>query len=86
MTGDDLIEAGCVVIDQSKGVVVEVGRRGEVNEPKDARTVEVQGSTILPGLIDAHMHFFGSKRYDLVEWVTTPETLVALRSVVWRKF
>lgn len=80
-TGDDFIEAGCVVIDQSKGIVVEVGRRGEVNEPKDARTVEIQGSTILPGLIDAHMHFFGSKRYDLVEWVTTPETLVALRSV-----
>ena len=80
-TGDDFIETGCVVIDQSKGVVVEVGRRGEVNEPKEARTVEVQGSTILPGLIDAHMHFFGSKRYGLLEWVTTPETLVALRSV-----
>jgi imidazolonepropionase-like amidohydrolase len=30
---------------------------------------------------DAHLHFFGSKKYDLVDWLTTPETLVALRSV-----
>jgi len=80
-TGDDFIEAGCVVVDQSQGVIVEVGRKGEVNEPQDARLIDIQGSTILPGLIDAHMHFFGSKRYDLMEWVTTPETLVALRSV-----
>ena len=27
------------------------------------------------------MHFFGSKKYDIIEWLTTPETLVALRSV-----
>ena len=80
-TGDDFIEGGCVVVDQSRGVIVEVGRKGEVNEPQDTRLIDIQGSTILPGLIDAHMHFFGSKRYDLMEWVTTPETLVALRSV-----
>jgi imidazolonepropionase-like amidohydrolase len=80
-TGVDIIEGGCVVIDQSKGTITEVGRKGEVNEPRDARTLEVQDSTILPGLIDAHIHFFGSKKYDMAEWVTTPETLVALRSV-----
>ncbi|MGP8070705.1 MAG: amidohydrolase family protein [Candidatus Bathyarchaeia archaeon] len=80
-TGDNFIENGCVVVDQSKGVITHVGPEGEVKEPKDARRIEVEGSTILPGLIDAHMHFFGSKKYDIIEWLTTPETLVALRSV-----
>ncbi len=46
-----------------------------------ARVIDVHGSTILPGLMDTHIHFFGSKKYDMAEWVTTPETLVALRSV-----
>jgi len=80
-TGVDFIEAGIVIVDQSKGTIIEAGRKGEVNEPKEARTLEIQSSTILPGLVDAHMHFFGSKKYDMLEWVTTPETLVALRSV-----
>jgi imidazolonepropionase-like amidohydrolase len=80
-TGDNFIEKGCVVVDQLKGTITEAGPKSEVNEPKDARRIEVEGSTILPGLIDAHMHFFGSKKYDIVEWLTTPETLVALRSV-----
>jgi imidazolonepropionase-like amidohydrolase len=80
-TGAELIEAGCVVVDQSTGSIVEVGRKGEVNEPKYTRVIDVHGSTILPGLMDAHIHFFGSKKYDMAEWVTTPETLVALRSV-----
>ena len=80
-TGDDFIQAGSVVVDQSSGIIVGVGRKGEVNEPRGARTIEIASSTILPGLIDAHVHFFGSKTHDLMEWVTTPETLVALRSV-----
>jgi len=80
-TGEEYIETGVVVVDQSKGIIAGVGRKGEVDEPKDARALEVQDSTILPGLIDAHMHFFGSKKYDLTEWVTTPDTLVALRSL-----
>jgi imidazolonepropionase-like amidohydrolase len=80
-TGEEFVDAGCVAINQSKGTIIDVGGRGEVNEPKDARTLEVEGSTILPGLVDAHVHFFGSRRYNMAEWVTTPETLVALRSV-----
>jgi len=80
-TGAEFVENGCIVVDESKGVIVDAGRKGDVSEPRDSKIVEKPGSTILPGLIDAHMHFFGSKKYDIVEWVTTPETLVALRSV-----
>jgi imidazolonepropionase-like amidohydrolase len=47
--GHDYMEAGCVVVDQSQGVIVEVGRKGDVNEPKDVRVLDIPGSTILPG-------------------------------------
>jgi len=80
-TGADLIEKGSVVVDQASGMIADAGKKGDVNEPKDSRVIEIRDSTILPGLIDAHMHFFGSKKYDIVEWLTVPETLVALRSV-----
>jgi len=68
-------------VDQSTGSIVKVGERGEVDEPAGAKVIEVRDSAVLPGLTDAHIHFFGSKKYDMAEWVTTPETLVALRSV-----
>lgn len=34
-----------------------VGRRGELAVPEGARRIELAGSTLLPGLIDAHVHF-----------------------------
>ena len=80
-TGADIIERGCVIVDQSTGSIVKVGERGEVDEPAGAKVIEIRDSAVLPGLTDAHIHFFGSKKYDMAEWVTTPETLVALRSV-----
>jgi imidazolonepropionase-like amidohydrolase len=66
-TGDTFIETGCALVDQSNGVIVEVGRKSEVSEPEGARILDVQGSTILPGPIDSHIHFFGSKKYHLME-------------------
>ncbi|BBD73892.1 amidohydrolase [Sulfodiicoccus acidiphilus] len=36
---------------------------------------------ILPGLIDAHVHFFGVKEDRLLEWNLVPETLATARSV-----
>lgn len=79
--GDDYIETEVVVVDQTKGIIVDTGRDGEVDVPRDGEVLEAPGLTIIPGLIDTHVHFFGSKAYDLMAWVTAPETLVALRSV-----
>ena len=70
-----------VIVDEERGKVTDIGRDGEVDVPKDARVLGGAGLTIIPGLIDSHVHFFGSKAYDLMAWVTAPETLVALRSV-----
>jgi imidazolonepropionase-like amidohydrolase len=80
-TGTELFEDGVVVVDQDSGVIEDAGRQSDVDEPKETEVFAGENSTILPGFMDVHMHFFGSKHYDLMEWVATPETLVALRSV-----
>ncbi len=79
--GEEVFEKGEVVIDTASGIISAAGERGSVEEPKDARTVEVEGSTITPGFIDVHMHFFGSRSLDLPEWNVTPAETVAIRSV-----
>jgi len=80
--GRDFLEDGIVVVDEASGLIADCGKASDVQVPKDARkTISGERFTILPGLIDAHVHFFGSTRYDLMEWVTTPDSLVALRSV-----
>ena len=78
--GDDYYEDEVVIVDE-EGNIADIGRDGEVDVPRDARVLGGPGLTIIPGLIDSHVHFFGSKAYDLMAWVTAPETLVALRSV-----
>ena len=79
--GVDYYENGIVVVDQDNGIITEVGAEDAVEAPSGAKVIGGSGQTILPGLIDAHVHFFGSKTDDLITWVTTPETLVVLQSV-----
>jgi imidazolonepropionase-like amidohydrolase len=76
--GKENLERGVVVVDSEKRIIVDVGPEGDVEEPRDGKVITANGQTILPGLIDAHVHFWGCKVYDLTTWVTTPETLVAL--------
>ncbi len=49
-----IIEDGVVLIEDNR--IKAVGRRGEVSIPADAKSVDVAGKTIVPGLIDAHAH------------------------------
>lgn len=80
--GSDYFEDGAVVVDEFTGLITDSGKSSDIEVPADARrTISGDRLTILPGLIDAHVHFFGSMHYDLMEWVTTPDSLVALRSV-----
>jgi len=79
--GEKPLGPGAVLVDQATATISSVGREGEVDVPKGAKALGGEGYTVLPGLIDTHMHFFGSKTYDLGAWVAVPEPLVALRSV-----
>ena len=79
--GEESLGRGAVVVDHTSGMISAAGRDGEVDIPRGAEILGGEGFTVLPGLIDAHMHFFGSREYDLMSWVTVPEPLVALRTV-----
>ncbi|MEA3064613.1 MAG: hypothetical protein QOJ27_1059 [Sphingomonadales bacterium] len=49
-----IIDDGTIVVRGDR--IVAVGRRGEVAIPAGAKTVDVSGKTIIPGLVDAHAH------------------------------
>lgn len=66
-TGAPAVEgAALLVID---GRIAEVGRDDAVAQPEDARTLDLPGTTALPGLMDAHVH------------VTLPPTVDPLASM-----
>ena len=55
-----IIDDGVIVVTGDR--IVAVGRRGEVQVPSGAKTIDVSGKTIIPGLVDAHAH--GSQGED----------------------
>jgi Tol biopolymer transport system component len=54
MTGDGAIEDGVVIVTGNR--ITAVGPRESVDVPSDAYVVDVEGKTVMPGLIDAHWH------------------------------
>lgn len=56
MTDDDggVIEDGVIVIEGNR--ITAVGEADDIDIPAGAETVELDGKTIIPGLIDAHAH------------------------------
>src|SRR5262249_59826224 len=54
MVGDEVIEDGAVVVERNR--IVAVGPRRTTAVPAGARTIDVAGSTIIPGLVDVHWH------------------------------
>jgi imidazolonepropionase-like amidohydrolase len=57
-TGRAPVEDAAIVIHQ--GRIVAVGPRTEVPLPDDADTIDATGRWVVPGLVDAHVHFFQS--------------------------
>lgn len=51
---DEAVENAVIVIDGSK--ILEVGDESEVDPPKKASIIECTDQTVLPGLIDPHLH------------------------------
>ena len=62
MEGDEVIEDGVIVINKNK--IEAIGKRADVAIPAGVKVIDVQGKTIMPGLIDAHAHI-GSFRSGL---------------------
>lgn len=69
LTPCDEIRDGVVVIQGSK--ILDVGKRGKIQEPADATVIDANGDYIVPGLIDIHVH--GSNGADVLD--STPQAL-----------
>ena len=75
-TGSSSIRNSAIVIDG--GRIRDIGPRNEVRVPGGAQTVDARGKWVIPGLIDAHVHF--SQSGDIY---TRPD-VVDLRK--WRSY
>ncbi|UXX80451.1 amidohydrolase family protein [Reichenbachiella carrageenanivorans] len=60
MKGDEVITNGTVIVEENK--IIAVGT--DVNLPADAKIIDANGKTIMPGLVDVHAHV-GQFRHGL---------------------
>jgi imidazolonepropionase-like amidohydrolase len=78
-TGETTREAIVLIED---GHVKHAGRRSSAQVPRDAETIDASGLTILPGLIDCHVHLTNlGEGLDFARELTTPPTLELMRAV-----
>jgi len=78
-TGAHPVEKATVVVQGN--AVAAAGPSGHVQAPAGAQTIDARGMTLMPGLIDAHLHLFGIRNYEFFGWATEPPTMHAIRSV-----
>jgi len=78
-TGETIRDAVVVI---EHGHVTHAGKRDAANVPRDAEAIDASGLTVLPGLIDCHVHLtsFG-EGLDFARELTTPPTLELMRAV-----
>ena len=58
-TGQEPLTNAVLLIDGER--ITAVGENGEFDIPNEAKVIDVKGKTIIPGLIDAHLHFVGAR-------------------------
>ncbi len=68
MKGDEVMPNADIVVTDNR--IAGVGPRGRVQIPAGARIFDVRGTTIMPGMVDVHAHWFEIKRgvLDMQNW------------------
>lgn len=76
-TGTEPIENSLVIVNNKK--IIYAGAMKDIEE--NYETIDISGKTIMPGLIDSHLHFSGNRTDSDTEWVLEPviqKTIVAV--------
>lgn len=83
-TGRPALKNAAIVIENGK--IRDIGPRGNVRIPANAKTIDARDKWVIPGLIDAHVHFFQSADIytrpdvvDLRKWRPYPVELDWIR-------
>jgi len=80
-TGAAPIRDARIRIDED-GRIDAVGAAASVSVPEEATRSEYPDATVIPGLIDAHLHIQGLRSMDPTEWVLESDALGAARATV----
>jgi imidazolonepropionase-like amidohydrolase len=79
-TGGDPIENATIVIEDGR-----IARAGAgVDAPRDAEVIDAAGRTVMPGMIDCHVHFYG-RLGPMQERVLTPPSMNLIYGVLHAK-
>src|SRR4051812_32879618 len=76
--GTDAKPVRDVAVKVVDGIIAEIGTRQMVDSA-GAAVIDLTGDTLLPGIIDAHMHFFGVPSHQLHRLPKETESYRALR-------
>jgi len=73
----ELVENVTVLIQDSK--IMNIGKK--ISIPQNYKIIDADGLTIMPGLIDTHLHFIGVTSGNPVDWIVEPNFLQAMRTI-----
>jgi len=77
-TGSEPIKDGVIVVEGNS--IRSVGSKSKVKLPTGAQEFDLGKVTLMPGMIDAHVHILGIRSYSASESITTPHDLLVLRA------
>jgi imidazolonepropionase-like amidohydrolase len=77
-TGKQPISDARILVED--GRVVEVGPAEAVSAPDEAERIDHSGETVIPGLIDAHLHLKGSRSMEPFDWIRESTELATARA------
>ena len=80
-TGADPVPNSVVVI--ANGKIQSVGREGSVTIPANATVIDAAGKTIIPGLVDSHVHLRNYHVQDYLYLLTSTLRVPARASRCW---
>lgn len=79
-TGSPPADDSIIVIDGK--TIKSVSRDEKADVVADVKAIDVNGRTVMPGLIDSHIHFAGGRTHKSEEELIVPEGLRLLRGAV----